>query len=167
MVETIKKNLQSRLLDAKRVAVLGIGSELLGDDGVGMWVASQIERFASKPRQKSRLKAFFGCTAPENVTGQIKQFNPTHIIIVDAGSINEAAGTIKLVSLEQIEGVSFSTHRLPLKFLAQYLIQSLGCTIIFIVIQPKSLDFGKPITAEVKKSAKELLSAIKLAVCRK
>jgi hydrogenase 3 maturation protease len=167
LVETIKKNLQNQLLNAKRVAVLGIGSELLGDDGVGMWVAGKIESFANKSKQRSRLQAFFGCTAPENVTGQIKRFNPTHIIIVDAGTIGEAAGAIKLISPEQIEGVSFSTHRLPLKFLAQYLIQSLGCAIIFIVIQPKSLEFGKPLTAEVRKSAQELLSVLKEAVLGK
>jgi hydrogenase 3 maturation protease len=166
-VETIKKTLQSRLLKAERVAVLGIGSELLGDDGVGTWIASQIESFAVKSKQGSRLKAFLGCTAPENVTGQIKRFKPTHIIIVDAGSFGENSGAIKLVSPEEIEGVSFSTHRLPLKFLSQYLIQSLGCTIIFFLIQPKSLDFGSPISPEVKRSARKLLSAIKLAVCRK
>jgi hydrogenase 3 maturation protease len=165
LVETIKKNLRSKLRNAERIAILGIGSELRCDDEAGMLAARLLEKAQGKSRSSSpSLKVFFGGTAPENVTGQIKKFNPTHIILIDAAFIGKVAGAVKLISPEETEGVSFCTHRLPLKFMAEYLVQSLGCEIIIIGIQPKSLDFGQPLSPEVKKAAKELSSAIKEAV---
>ena len=73
---TIKKALKSRLASAKKVAVLGIGSDLRGDDVAGMLTAEKLFKLVAK-KSTSRLKIFFGSTAPENLTGDIKRFNPT------------------------------------------------------------------------------------------
>jgi hydrogenase 3 maturation protease len=157
-VRNLEKSLKSRLKDAERIAVLGVGSELRGDDIAGILVAQGF----LKPSKK--LKAFIGNTAPENFTGEIKRFNPTHLIIVDsADMVKTKAGTIKLIDSKDISNFSFCTHRLPLKIMADYLIKCINCEIIFLGIQPKTLDFGVSCSGDVKKAVKRVSGAIKKA----
>lgn len=150
---TLQTLLKKRLRDAKRVAVVGVGSSLRGDDVAGLLVASRLK---AGLRQNKRVKVFIGETAPENLTGQIKKFEPTDIIIVDSADISRKAGTVRLIDSEKSLGVSFSTHQLPLKIMADYLIQAIGCRVILLGIQPKNIDFGAAHSKEIKESTDKL-----------
>ncbi len=155
-MENLEKSLKSRLKDAERVAVLGVGSELRGDDIAGILVAQEF----NKPSK--RFKSFIGGTAPENFTGEIKRFKPTHLVVVDSASMAKSrAGTIRLIDPEKVANFSFCTHRLPLKIMTDYLIKFIDCEIIIIGIQPKTLGFGLPCSPEIKKSVKRVSSAIR------
>lgn len=147
----LEKILKQKLKDAAKIAVLGIGSELRSDDAAGFIVATELEKM-----KIPKLKVFFGSTAPENLTGEIIQYSPTHIIIVDAVDMSQEPGSSILINSEEINGISFSTHMLPVKMVLDYLLGSLKCEIMIIGIQPKILAFGQDISAEVKKSAKQL-----------
>ncbi|MDD5019164.1 MAG: hydrogenase 3 maturation endopeptidase HyCI [Candidatus Omnitrophica bacterium] len=156
----IKKHLKEKLRGAQRIAVLGIGSELSGDDAVGVLVAKELRR---KPRPKRRgiiLRSFAGGAAPENLTGQIRRFKPTHLIMIDAADLGMAAGSMALLDIEKIEGVSFSTHRLPTRILADYLVRCIGCQIIVIGIQPKEVGFGKKLSRPACRCVKTLSETI-------
>jgi len=156
-VQSLTQELKNRLKKAKKIAVLGIGSELRADDAAGMLVAQGV-------RQGRKLKSFFGETAPENLTGEIKRFKPTHIIIVDTADIKQKPGTVLLLDSKDVgSGVSFSTHKLPAKILMDYFVQSLKCSVVLIGIQPKTLKFGEAVSKEVKDTVKEISSAIKEA----
>jgi hydrogenase 3 maturation protease len=158
-VENLEKSLKNRLKKAKRIAVLGVGSELRGDDVAGILVAQEF----NKPSK--RFRSFIGSTAPENFTGEIKKFNPTHLVIVDSADMAKSkAGTIKLIDSKDISNFSFCTHRLPLNIMADYLIKCIDCEIIIVGIQPKTLDFGLPCSREIKKSVKAVSRAIKTAI---
>lgn len=157
-MQAFKTTLKNRLKDASKIAVLGIGSELRGDDAAGMLVARSLSEDSCS---KERLKIFFGDTAPENLTGEIKKFRPTHLVIVDCADLGQKAGAIKLIMLEEIGGISFSTHRMPPKFLADYLKESISCDILFIGIQPKNIDFGVSLSKEVTDSVKIVSGLIK------
>jgi len=158
---TIKKALESRLAGARRIAVLGIGSDLRGDDAAGMLVAENLYKALGK-KPNSRLKVFFGSTAPENLTGEIRQFRPDHIVMVDTIEIKEKPGTIVVLNPHEIgQGVSFSTHKMPAKILADYFSKSFKCDITIVGIQPSSLDFGKPPSKEIKDSAGRIARAMK------
>jgi hypothetical protein len=98
----------NRLKGATRVVLLGVGSDLRGDDAAGMMAA---ERLSHTPK----LNVLLGGTAPENLTGEIKKLKPSHLLIVDAAEMKAEAGTIRLLTPEEIGGFSFSTHALPLK----------------------------------------------------
>jgi hydrogenase 3 maturation protease len=159
-VESLKKELAARLKDAKRVAVLGIGSELRGDDIAGILVLESLKK-SRKMRPSVRLKTFEGSTAPENITGEIKAFKPTHIIIVDTADIGEKPGTVLLLRADEVgRGISFSTHKIPPKILIDYFANSLKCEIIIIGIQPKSIGFGKPASKAVIASSKSVALSI-------
>lgn len=156
----LKKLLKINLDGAERVAVLGVGSELRADDIAGMTVAALIDEHIKKDSLNGRLKVFFGATAPENLTGEIKRYAPTHLIIVDAADTGAEPGTIDYIKPEEVAGISFSTHMMPIKILVDYLNQSFPCEVTIIGIQPKVLSFGKSPSAEVKASASQVAASI-------
>lgn len=162
---TIRRALEERLDGAKRIAILGVGSDLRADDASGMLVADNIR--AAFPAKKSgkEVGVFFGETAPENFTGEIKRFRPSHIIIIDTIDTGDRPGNICLFRPEDVEeGTSFSTHKMPARVLVDYLTTSCKCGATIIGIQPKTVSFGKPITSSVKKAVKTLSSVITQAI---
>ena len=162
-MRTLKVALKKQLSNAKIIALLGVGSELRQDDVCGMLVAEALKKSCRLQRKKFRV--FFGATAPENLTGEIKKLKPSHVIIVDAADTGKKAGSITLIKPQEATGISFSTHQLPLSIMVEYLIQSIACEVIIIGIQPKTTKFGSGISGEVKKSVGVLSRAIQEIIC--
>jgi hydrogenase 3 maturation protease len=162
---SLKKELQKSLKNAKRLAVLGIGSSLRGDDGAGLIFIKELKASLKKDRSRIPVRIFSCGTVPENFTGVIKKFKPDLIIIVDALDTAEEAGRISVIEWEKkSSNVSFSTHGLPLRMFVEYLTRSLECVIISIGIQPESGGFGLPISGKVNKSVKKLSDLISESV---
>lgn len=151
----LKKTLEKALKGCKRLAVLGVGSELRGDDVAGM-VAAEI---LLKAKRKN-IAVFLGATAPENFTGEIKRFKPTHLFIIDAADTSAKPGTIDLISPEVVGGVSFSTHMMPLKIMVDYMKQEIVCETWIIGIQPAVLKFGSKPSKVVIDAAIEVAKTI-------
>ena len=155
-----QETLKQKLNNAQRVAVLGVGSELRGDDVAGLLVAQQIEKTITEQTTSPEVRVFIGETAPENLTGEIKKFRPTHLIIIDAAELNKEPGHIEIMEPGTIGGTSFCTHALPLKLMIGYLLESFKFQAIIIGIQPKTLTFGAQPTKEVVAAAKNIAKAI-------
>jgi hydrogenase 3 maturation protease len=153
--------LKQKLENAGKVAILGVGSELRSDDAAGVLASQQIKKDScQKKKSAPRVKVFIGETAPENLTGEIKKFQPSHLIIIDSSDTNVPPGQVTIIDPEKVGGTSFCTHSLPLKVMVDYLRQSCGCETIIIGIQPKNLSVGGLISKEVAKAAKELAVTI-------
>lgn len=161
MVQPLETILRNKLKTAKKVVLLGVGSDLRGDDAAGMLVAGHLQRLPSSLGLKRRLKVLFGATAPENMTGEVRRFKPTHVIIVDAAQMRRKPGAIKVIEPDSIEGITFTTHQLPLNILAHYLKQEVGCEVILVGIQPKMLKFAQPVSRQIQASASKLAAIIK------
>jgi len=157
-VQDLKNKLKSSLKGAKKVAILGVGSELRADDIAGILAAQELEKASPK------IKVFLGYTAPENLSGEIRKYEPSHIIIIDTADIGKKPGEAALFTSKDVGGMSFSTHKLPIKVLASYLTQSFDCKVLIIGIQPKTLEFGKTISKEVEVSAINISEAIREAI---
>jgi len=160
-MQNLTNKLKSNLDGAKRIAILGVGSELRADDNAGMLIAQELERSSRQINKTIDLKVFLGHTAPENLSGEIRKFEPTHVVIIDTADIGKKPGEIAVFGPEDSGGISFSTHKLPIKVLAQYLTQSMDCKIIIIGIQPKTLEFGRDVSREVGASIKEISKEIR------
>jgi hydrogenase 3 maturation protease len=159
--QNLKKALQNNVTGAKRLAILGIGSELRADDGAGVVVAEKLSKYLAGTNRRKDVRIFSGGTAPENLTGEIKRYKPSHILIVDTADFKEKAGTVVVLDPGDVgAGVSFSTHKMPAKILVDYLQKSLDCEIAIVGIQPKNVDFGKSISKVVSGTAKEVAGAI-------
>ncbi|MCX5704576.1 MAG: hydrogenase maturation peptidase HycI [Candidatus Omnitrophica bacterium] len=152
-MQILIQGLKTRLKAAKRIAILGVGSQLRGDDAAGILVADALSKKICK---KNNLKVFFGHTAPENLTGEIKKFKPEHLIIIDSADMGKKVGEVSLIDLNNLSGVTFSTHQLPVEIMADYLMQATGCQISIIGIQPKQLKFDSKVSQEILRSVKQL-----------
>ena len=160
----IKTILRNKLKGARRVAVLGIGSQLRADDAAGLLIAKELKTYLKENKKRNQLKVFLGETAPENLTGQIKKFKPTHLIVIDAVDFHLNTGALRVVNICLEAGVSFSTHRVPVGILRDYLYKSIGCETILIGIQPGSLEFCGSLSPKVQESTQAACKEIKEAL---
>lgn len=139
------------------MAVLGIGNELNGDDSAGNWVARKLgKRLNDQPN----LFVMDCGTLPENASGPLRRFQPQMILLIDAADLDEEAGTIRFVDLDQVRGFSASSHSLPLSVLAGFLMKEFSCEVALFCIQPLSLEFEAGLSAPVKKAVNKLVEEI-------
>jgi len=89
----LEDELQSWLSNARKVVVTGIGNPLRKDDFVGVEIVRNL-------REKvSQLVYLVECeTVPESFIGPITKFKPTHILLIDAGILNQKHETHKTKS---------------------------------------------------------------------
>lgn len=132
--------------------MLGIGSEFRGDDASGVLVAARLIDAKISSRAMA-VKIFVGATAPENLTGEIKRFKPTHLLIIDTVDAGQKPGTVLVLDPEVTGGATFSTHTMPARVLADYLHNATRCKTVIIGIQGKTMEFGDTMTPAVKKAA--------------
>jgi hydrogenase maturation protease HycI len=155
-MQNLKTTLNKNLKGAKKIAILGVGSSLRSDDAAGLLVAEKLNKI-----KNPKLKVFLGSTAPENLTGEIIRYKPSHIIIIDSVDMDQKPGSILLVNPQEVDGISFYSHMLPIKMTIDYLLESIKCEIIIIGIQPKSLEFSETVSNEVRKSTKQIADVIR------
>lgn len=155
----LKAALKTRLKGARKPALLAVGSDLRADDAAGLLVAGHLKNLS--PPLGRRLKVFLGDTAPENLTGPIKRYAPSHLIVVDSAESGAATGAVSVMDVsDAIGGTTFSTHYLPLTIMLRYILESIDCEVIIIGIQPASLMFGAATSKAVEKSAARVAAAI-------
>lgn len=152
--------LAERLSHAKRIAILGVGSSLNADDGAGVKISEGLKEYFLDYRL-SMTSIFTGENAPENYTGEIKKFKPDHLLVLDAIDSERNPGDIVTIKPDEISGVSFSTHMLPIKIMLDYLVKETGCDITIIGIQPKNLVFAGEMTYEVIEAADYIMSVLR------
>lgn len=164
-MRTLRKLLKDRFAGVGRIAILGIGSDLRADDISGMLAADVLKTSLKKKKRRMPVKIFFGGTAPENLTGEIKRFRPSQLVIIDTVDAGRKAGSIYLFKPEEISGgASFSTHKMPAKILIDYLVNSCGCQATVIGIQPKTVKFGESISGSVRAAAEKVADMLVEAI---
>lgn len=90
--------------------------------------------------------------APENSTAELRRFAPGIILLIDAAEMGEAPGTIRWIDMEELDGMSASTHSMPLSMLAKYLTLELDCEVKLLGIQLLSNDVGESVNTEVMRA---------------
>jgi hydrogenase 3 maturation protease len=140
-----------------RVAVLGVGNEMNGDDGAGVRVVRALAaRLAATPE----LLLIDGGVAPENYTGPLRRFRPDLIVEIDAAHQDQPPGTLAWIDWREADGMSASTHTLPPSVLASFLTTDLGCQMALIGIQPAALEMGHPLSPAVEAAVDRLATQL-------
>lgn len=139
-----------------RISILGIGSELRGDDAVGLEIARQLKRETLKPT----CLVIEAGASPENFTSVLKQFQPALVLFIDAAQMDEPPGTVRWLLPAEIAVLPATTHALPLHLLVQYLKKEIACQVALIGIQPLQTDFQASITHGVKLAADEVVQSL-------
>ena len=146
--------------------MLGVGSELRGDDAAGMLISGRLREHFRERLNPSVFRVFAGETAPENFTGELKKFRPSHLLICDCADFGRAPGETVLASPDEISGISFSTHRLPLFVFLDYLAQEFPCNVRILGIQPGSLKLFQPVTKPVQEAVESATGLLSDAISR-
>lgn len=140
--------------------MIGVGNLLRSDDGAGVLVARRLAN-----RATDHLLVIEAGPAPENQTGELRRFAPGLVLIVDAAEMGEAPGAIRWIPEERIDGMSASTHSLPLSMLACYLKLELGCRVMFLGIQPASNEIGERVSEKVLQAVDEIIEGLDMLLC--
>ena len=140
-----------------RLAVLGIGHELCGDDAVGVQLAGMLRQRVAGNASVLVIEAG---PAPENFTGPLRRFQPDLVLLVDAAQMNAGPGTISWLDLQSTDGISASSHTLPLHILVSYLVAELGCQVALLGIQPEQTFADGPLTQRVERAAEAVVEEI-------
>jgi hydrogenase 3 maturation protease len=146
-----------------RVAILGIGNTLRSDDAAGVLVAQALSQRECAADTDHLLICEAG-HAPENKTGELRKFAPDLVLLIDAADMGKEPGTVEWISEEDIDGMSASTHSLPLSMLAQYLTLELGCKVTLLGIQPASNEVGETLSADVLQTVEEVATGLDEAI---
>ncbi|MFH1709804.1 MAG: hydrogenase maturation protease, partial [bacterium] len=106
-MQDLKNKLKESLKGAKKVAVLGVGSQLRADDIAGILAAQELDKCSGDIGKALDFKVFLGYAAPENLSGEIRKYEPDHLIIIDAADIGKEPGDVAVFTPENCGGMSF------------------------------------------------------------
>lgn len=142
-----------------RICLIGIGNDLRGDDSAGLAAARALLE-DERLREMPNLLILEGGPAPENQTGKIRAFHPDLVLFIDAAHLDEPPGKIGWIPLETIDGMSASTHSMPLSILARYLSLESGCRVAVLGIQPAQNVIGAELSPPVRTAVDEIVGEI-------
>jgi len=134
-----------------RVAIVGIGNTLRGDDGVGPYIAN-----ALKSTRIDVLILDAGST-PENYLGKIVKFKPDMVLLIDALELGGKAGEYRITGAAKLKDTTLSTHNFSSKLLIDYLKEEADADVFMLGIQPESIKLGEGLSDDVKKTADSVI----------
>ena len=153
--------LRKRLAKVERLGVLGVGSPMRGDDAAGVLAAQALADALRHAPTRVPVSVFLGYTAPENLTGEIKRFRPSHLLILDAADLAKKPGHLEFLEPDALtHNPSASTHSLPFSVFAAYLRDAFPCDVFILGIQPAHHGFSESCSPAVSKAAQRLSQLI-------
>lgn len=151
-----EKELGKWLSNAKKVVIAGIGNPIRMDDFVGVKIVQDLHGKVS-----DRVLLIECETVPESYLQQILDFNPTHVLLIDAAVSGLKPGEAKLVNPEELTSFpAFTSHILPLRIFCECIAKTCGAKVSLLLIEPDKTDFGEGLTSELMDSAKKIAETL-------
>jgi len=152
----IQEALEKWLSDAEKAVVAGIGNPIRTDDFVGVKIVQDLT--GRVPESVYLIECE---TVPESFLQPIIEFNPTHVLLIDAAIIGLKPGESRLEDPERIAYFpAVSTHMLPLRLFCEHLTASTKAKIALLLIEPKNVEFGEGLTADVQATAEKIANIL-------
>jgi hydrogenase maturation protease len=133
----------------KKILFVGIGNLLKMDDGIGVYISKGI-------KTGDKISSLTVEASIENYIGKINSLNPDILVLIDCMDMRSSAGTFKLLSINQIQDMTFNTHNISFRRLADFF----RMPVYILGIQPEKIDFGENISYLVKKVADKIIKQI-------
>ena len=137
------------LKNDKRILFVGIGNLLKKDDGVGVYISSGI-------MNKPNIEALTVEVSLENYIGKINSIDPDILVFIDCVEMGSVPGTSKLMSVSNLDDLTFTTHNISLKRLSEFF----KMPVYLLGIQPEKIDFGENISYLVREEAEKIINII-------
>ena len=138
------------LSPAKRVALVGVGHPLRGDDYVGSYAVKAI----MQATDGSLLDGVYLFDAEDNVEAliaRLARLGLKHVIFIDACEMGLRPGETRLVSVAETSYPFFTTHGIPVKVLAERLLSE--SEVWVLAIQTENTEFGEDLSPEIRDAA--------------
>lgn len=133
-----------------RLAIVGVGHPLRGDDYVGSYAVKAImEATDGALRQGAYL--FDAEDAVEALVAKLARIGLKHVIFIDACEMGLRPGEVSLLSVTETSYPFFTTHGIPLRVLAEQLLSD--CKVWVVAIQPRQTEFGGSLSPEIRFTA--------------
>lgn len=154
--DNVLEKLSKWLGRAERLVLAGIGNPIRGDDFVGVKIVQNL-----KGRVSKRVFLVECETVPESYIEQIVEFNPTHILLIDAAVLGLRPGDFEFREPENLRATpAFSTHMLPLRIFCEYLLKTTKARIALLLIEPENTDFEEGLSPEVDAAANRITGTL-------
>lgn len=157
--EHLQRELSALITTAESLTVLYMGSELRGDDQIGIYIGEQLQTL----QYKNKIHPLIVFTVPTNFLSKIVASDPDHILVVDAVKISEEGGTVAFFQQDAVLNTkSTSTHYQEFNDILLFLQQELDhpVTLSVLGIQVESTEFNTELTVEVKKTADQIVAIL-------
>jgi len=146
------------LINCSKAVFIGVGNELRGDDGVGIYIAEKLVN--------AGLGNVVVChMEPMNCLESVfRDYDVDAVFIIDAVESSLEPGTIIIGTLDEVSDIMqpHSTHSIPLNILVKLLtlISSKNIKVYVIGIQILNTELLTNISPEVLTSANEVVNAL-------
>lgn len=156
---TQHRKLLKRPNEQVRLAVVGIGNELRGDDAAGIAVIRKLNQERTVAKQES-VFLVEGGNAPENHTGPLRRFSPHLVLLIDMAQMNQEPGKVCWLPWQETSGLSASSHTMPPYVLARFLTTDMHCDVALIGIQPFDTSLTTAMSTAVQTAVDSIVSGI-------
>lgn len=139
----------------RRVAVVGVGNTLRGDDGAGPAVVAQLHG--------GRARAIDAGIVPENFLGVLIEAAPDVVLFVDTLDRGAAPGDCSVIAPGELEARGPDTHAPSLRLMARLMEQrGIECWLLGIQPGPSTIGVGltPPVATAVERVGRALLTAL-------
>ncbi len=133
-----------------------VGNPLRSDDGVGPYIAAKA---AGVPGILIRDAG----ERPERALDWALELCPDRVVFVDAADFGGRPGEVRLLPADCLEQTTFSTHRLPLPAIMDWIGEETGAECLCIGIQLGSATLGEGLTPSVQRSADRMVGCLTAA----
>ena len=145
----MESELAELLVNANRLLFIGVGNVLKSDDGVGVVISRQIV-------ETSSIMVLTVEVSIENYIGKINSMDPGAIVILDCMELGATPGTTHLVTLDDVEDITFNTHNISLGKLGDFFLYPT----YVLGIQPRTTVFGDELSPPVLNAANRIVRQI-------
>ncbi|MCW4046846.1 MAG: hydrogenase 3 maturation endopeptidase HyCI [Candidatus Bathyarchaeota archaeon] len=153
---SLQKELEKWFTGAEKVVVAGIGNPIRRDDFVGVKIVQDLSGKVS-----DRVQLIECETVPESFLEPMIEFNPTHVLLIDAAVMGSKPGAVRLIDPACVADVpAVTTHMLPLRIFCEYLTKMTGAKIALLLIEPENTEFGEGLTATVQAAAEKIVAML-------
>jgi hydrogenase 3 maturation protease len=148
----VRCELEEWLAGAGKIVLAGIGNPIRTDDFVGVKIIQDLTGKVPNIVQLIECE-----TVPESFLEPMIEYNPTHVLLIDAAVMGLKPGTIRLIDPEVVTNVpAVTTHMLPLRIFCEYLTKMTGAKIALLLVEPENTEFGEGLTATAQAAAEKI-----------
>jgi hydrogenase 3 maturation protease len=148
----VQEALEEWLVGADRVVVAGIGNPIRRDDSVGVKIVQDLQ--GKVPKTVFLIECE---TVPESYMQDIIDYDPSHVLLVDAAILGLKPGDTRFVLPEKIADFpALTTHVLPLRIFCEYITKVAEAKIALLLIEPQDTEFGEGLTATLQVAAEDI-----------